>query len=130
MSDNTLNAALRRFAYGRDQMTAHGFRATASTLLNELGWNGDAIERQLAHGERNGVRAVYNYVQYLPERQQMMQAWANYLDHLRCIADADAEQALPSKRVDQPSVRGVSWLGPNRVLFGYTISQRVEDSPF
>jgi integrase len=74
MSNNTLNAALRRMGYGRDDMTAHGFRSVASTLLNELGWDTDAIERQLAHGERDGVRAVYNYAQYLPERRLMMQA--------------------------------------------------------
>jgi integrase len=55
MSDNTLNAALRRLGYGKDQMTTHGFRAMASTLLNELGWSGDAIERQLAHGERDSA---------------------------------------------------------------------------
>lgn len=61
MSNNTLNAALRRLGYGPDDMTAHGFRSMASTLLNELGWTPDAIERQLAHAERDGVRAVYNY---------------------------------------------------------------------
>jgi integrase len=71
MSNNTLNAALRRLGYGRDEMTAHGFRSMASTLLNELGWTRDAVERQLAHGERDGVRAVYNYAQYLPERRLM-----------------------------------------------------------
>jgi integrase len=58
MSNNTLNAALRRLGYGRDDMTAHGFRATASTLLNELGWTADAIKRQLAHGDRDGTRCV------------------------------------------------------------------------
>ena len=55
----------------------------ASTLLNELGWKPDAIERQLGHAERNGVRAAYNFAEYLPERRQMMQAWADYLDQLR-----------------------------------------------
>lgn len=83
MSNNTLNAALRRLGYGSEDMTAHGFRSMASTLLNELGWSSDAIERQLAHGERDGVRAVYNYAQYLPERRRMMQAWSDYLNHLR-----------------------------------------------
>ena len=62
MSDNTINAALRRLGYAKDEMTGHGFRAMASTLLNEQGWNRDAIERQLAHGERNPIRAAYNYV--------------------------------------------------------------------
>lgn len=87
MSENTLNAALRRLGYDRDQMTAHGFRSIASTLLNEQGWNRDAIERQLAHAERDSVRAAYNYAEHLNERRQMMQAWADYLDGLKRGAD-------------------------------------------
>jgi integrase len=83
MSDNTLNAALRRLGYTREEMTGHGFRSLASTLLNELGWNRDAIERQLAHGDRDSVRASYNFAESLPERRKMMQAWADYLDELR-----------------------------------------------
>ena len=83
ISDMTLLAALRRMGYGKDEMTVHGFRAMASTLLNEQGYNRDWIERQLAHGERNTVRAAYNYAQHLPERRKMMQEWANYLDNLR-----------------------------------------------
>lgn len=83
MSDNTVNAALRRLGYNREEMTGHGFRSMASTLLNELGWNRDAIERQLAHGERDAVRAAYNFAEFLPERRKMMQAWADYLDELR-----------------------------------------------
>lgn len=83
MSENTLNAALRRLGYSGQEMTAHGFRSMASTLLNEQGWNRDAIERQLAHAERDSVRAAYNYAEYLPERRRMMQAWADYLDSLR-----------------------------------------------
>lgn len=86
MSDNTINAALRRLGYAKDEMTGHGFRAMASTLLNEQGWNRDAIERQLAHGERNPIRAAYNYAEFLPERRNMMQAWADYLDGLKEIA--------------------------------------------
>lgn len=82
MSENTLTAALRRMGYTKDEMTAHGFRSMASTLLNEQGWNRDAIERQLAHGEKNTVRAAYNYAEYLPERKEMMQAWADYLEEL------------------------------------------------
>ena len=82
MSNNTVNAALRRLGYSREQMTGHGFRSMASTLLNERGWNRDAIERQLAHAERDEVRAAYNYADYLPERRRMMQAWADYLDTL------------------------------------------------
>ena len=83
MSDNTILGALRRLGYTGDQMTGHGFRSMASTLLNEQGWHKDAIERQLAHGERNKVRAAYNYAEHLPVRRQMMQAWADYLDVLR-----------------------------------------------
>lgn len=87
MSNNTITAALRRLGYTKEEMTAHGFRSMASTLLNEQGWNRDAIERQLAHSERDGVRAAYNYAQYLPERKKMMQAWAEYLDGLTNGAD-------------------------------------------
>lgn len=83
MSDNTLNCALRRMGYTNDEMTSHGFRSMASTLLNEQGWNRDAIERQLAHGERNKSRAAYNYAEYLPEHRKMMQAWGDYLDTLK-----------------------------------------------
>lgn len=83
MSDNGVLSALRRMGYAKEEMTGHGFRSMASTLLNEQGWNRDAIERQLAHAERNGVRAAYNYAEYLPERCKMMQAWADYLDSLR-----------------------------------------------
>lgn len=87
MSDNTINAALRRLSYGKDEMTGHGFRSMASTLLNEQGWDRDAIERQLAHSERDGVRAAYNYAEYLPKRKEMMQSWADYLDRLATGAD-------------------------------------------
>lgn len=83
MSENTVNAALRRMGYAKEQMTGHGFRSRASTLLNEQGWNRDAIERQLAHSEKDKVRAAYNYAEFLPERRKMMQAWADYLDVLR-----------------------------------------------
>lgn len=83
MSENTVNAALRRLGYDKDSMTGHGFRHMASTLLNEQGWNRDAIERQMAHAERNSIRATYNYAEYLPERVRMMQSWADYLDALK-----------------------------------------------
>ena len=83
MSENTITAALRRMGYSGQDMTGHGFRSMASTLLNEQGWNRDAIERQLAHGERDAVRAAYNYAQHLPERRKMMQAWADQLDRLK-----------------------------------------------
>jgi integrase len=83
MSENTLGAALRRLGYSNEEMTAHGFRTLASTLLNERGWHPDLIELQLAHKERNKVRAAYNRAQRLTERRKMMQAWADYLDALR-----------------------------------------------
>ena len=83
MSNNTINAALRRLGYASDEQTAHGFRSMASTLLNEQGFPPDVIELQLAHSERNKVRAAYNKAQRLPERRKMMQAWADYLDGLR-----------------------------------------------
>lgn len=83
ISNNTVNAALRRLGYGPEDMTGHGFRAMASTLLNGHGWDRDVIERQLAHGERNEVRAAYNFAEYLPERRKMMQWWADFLDELR-----------------------------------------------
>jgi integrase len=82
MSENTVNAALRRLGYTNDEMTGHGFRSMASTLLNEQGWQPDAIERQLAHSEPNDTRAAYNYAKLLPERRRMMQTWADYLERL------------------------------------------------
>lgn len=83
MSENTVNAALRRMGYAHDEMTGHGFRSMASTLLNEQGWHPDLIELQLAHAERNKVRAAYNRAQRLVERRRMMQAWADFLDQLQ-----------------------------------------------
>jgi integrase len=84
MSENTINAALRRMGYAQDEMTGHGFRAMASTLLNEMGkWNPDAIERQLAHADGNSVRRAYTRGEYWDERVRMMQHWSDYLDQLR-----------------------------------------------
>jgi integrase len=83
MSDNTIRTALRTLGYDGEVMTAHGFRTTASTLLNEQGWSPDAIERQLAHAPRDAVRAAYNRAQYLEELRKMMQSWADYLDTLK-----------------------------------------------
>lgn len=83
MSDMTVNAALRRLGYEQDKMTGHGFRAMASSLLSEQEWSRDAIERQLAHVEKNAVRAAYHRSEHLAERRKMMQAWADYLDLLK-----------------------------------------------
>lgn len=83
LSENTLNAALRYLGFTKNEMTAHGFRSMASTVLNEQGWNRDFIERQLAHSERNRVRDSYNAAEYLQDRIRMMQSWSDYLDALR-----------------------------------------------
>ena len=83
MCENAITAALRRLGFSGAEMTAHGFRSTASTRLNEMGWSPDLIERQLAHGECNKVRAAYNRAKYIAERRKMMQAWADYLEGLR-----------------------------------------------
>jgi integrase len=93
ISDNTLNAGLRRIGYTGDEMVAHGFRSIASTLLNEQGYNRDWIERQLAHVEGNSVREAYNAAEYLPSRRKMMRGWASYLDGLRSGANV-----VPLKR--------------------------------
>ena len=82
ISENTINAALRSAGYTKDQMTGHGFRHMASTLLHEKGYKSELVERQLSHGDRNVMRATYNFAEYLPERRRMMQEWADYLDGL------------------------------------------------
>jgi integrase len=86
ISENTITYALARMGY-KGRMTGHGFRSTASTMLNEQGYRHDVIERQLAHSERNQVRAAYNRAEYLPERRVMMQEWADYLDKLKAGAE-------------------------------------------
>jgi integrase len=102
MSENTLNAALRRLGYDKEEMTAHGFRAMASTLLNETGkFNPDAIERQLAHQEENKVRAAYTHgAEFWLERVRLMKFWADYLDELRLLGNVTpigrASRALAS----------------------------------
>lgn len=93
MSENTVNGALRRLGYTTDEMTGHGFRHMASTALHEQSWSHEAIERQLAHGDRDEVSAAYNWAQYMPERKRMMQAWADYLDGLR-----SGSNVLPIRR--------------------------------
>ena len=79
-SGNVLNLALRRMGYGPDVMTAHGFRAMAATILSEQGWSSEVIERQLAHVDKNRVRAAYQRSDLLEDRRKMLQAWADYLD--------------------------------------------------
>jgi integrase len=100
ISDGTLNAALRRLGYAKDEATGHGFRATASSLLNESGrWHPGAIERQLAHIEGNSVRAAYARSEHWNERVSMMQWWADYLDQLR----ATTVDAVFGKSATQPN---------------------------
>jgi integrase len=82
IASTTLNRALENLGF-KGLFSAHGFRATASTMLNELGWRSDVIERQLAHAERDKTRASYDQSKHMPERRKMMQAWADYLDALR-----------------------------------------------
>lgn len=93
MSDDTVRTALKTLGYDSDVMSAHGFRTTASTLLNEQGWSPDAIERQLCHMPKDQVRAAYNRAQYLDERRRMMQSWADYLDELKAGA-----QVIPFRK--------------------------------
>lgn len=84
MSENTINAALRRMGFAQDEMTGHGFRAMAATLLNEMGlWHPDAIERQLAHQDNNAVRRAYTRGEHWDERVRMMQHWSDHLEFLR-----------------------------------------------
>jgi integrase len=88
MSENTVNVAFRRMGFGKEEITAHGLRSTASTFLNESGkWHPDAIERALAHGDSNAVRGVYNRGNYWDERVRMAQWWSDYLDALRAGDD-------------------------------------------
>lgn len=82
VSNNTMLFALYRLGY-KGRMTGHGFRAVASTILNETGFRSEVIERQLAHSERDDVRAAYNRAEYMPERKKMMGHWADYLDSVR-----------------------------------------------
>ena len=97
MSGTRLAAALASLGFSSREVTPHGFRATACTLLNELGWRGDAIERQLAHAVGDSTRRLYNHAQYLPERTAMMQAWADYLDGLQACAVGPSKSAANSR---------------------------------
>lgn len=89
MSENTVNTAISRIGYGRRQ-TGHGFRHLVSTALNERSYNRDWIERQLSHGDEDGIRATYNGAQYLSQRREMMQAWADEIDSLQAGGNVTA----------------------------------------
>jgi integrase len=109
MSENTMLYALYRMGY-HSRTTGHGFRSTASTILNENGFRADVIERQLAHNERNPVRAAYNHAQYLAERRQMMQWWADYLEDVatksgvRLVAESDDRPRPGSAGTKKPKL--------------------------
>ena len=99
MCENAINGALRRMGYGPDDMTAHGFRSTASSLLNESGrWSADAIERALSHADGNQVRAAYHRGAHWPERVEMAQWWSDHLDILRKGADILAFSRPPAAK--------------------------------
>jgi integrase len=86
LSENAMNAALRRMGYGKDEMVSHGFRAAASTILNERGFNPDVIEAALAHQDSNAIRRAYNRATYWPERVRLLQAWADLIDEFKAAA--------------------------------------------
>lgn len=95
LSSNAVLAALRRMGYAKDEMTGHGFRAIARTVLDEvLGFRPDFIEHQLAHAVRDANGRAYNRTSYLPQRRKMMQVWADYLESLR----AGVDNVVPFKR--------------------------------
>ena len=121
MSDNTLNSALRRMGYASNEMTAHGFRAMASTLLNEsCKWSYEAIERALAHGDNNRVRAAYHRGAHWDERVAMAQWWSDYLDDLKNEVDRKAALAAPKRRGLGPEKEGCEVIAYN---FGWRRSR-------
>ena len=105
MSDGTVRLAVRTLGYDKDEMSAHGFRRTASTLLNEMGnddlsrkYDKDFIERQLAHSPDDSIRDIYNEAEYLPARVQMMQDYADYLDKLAAAAEERMKKGKVKER--------------------------------
>lgn len=112
LSENTINQAFRRMGYAQGEVTAHGLRTTASTLLNESGeWSPDAIERSLAHADANSIRGIYNRGRYWEERVAMHQWWSDYLDQLReTVRSNKIERATtastPARLISKASKRG------------------------
>ena len=88
-----MNSTLRRMGYPKDEMTAHGFRSSASTILNERGFNADVIEAALAHQDEDDTRRAYNRTTYLPERVKLMQEWADMLDEFKKLSVRDSRAA-------------------------------------
>lgn len=103
LSENAFNSVLRNMGYAKEHVTAHGFRATASTILNERGYSPDVIEASLAHQDENEMRRIYNRALYLPERKKLMQEWADLLDNLRQQHLARAQRDLISKQAPEMS---------------------------
>ena len=95
ISNNTIRAALRTMGFDNTVITTHGFRGTASTFLNTLGYRRDVIEAQLSHKDKNTIRSAYNHADYMQERQIMLQEWADYLDSLRMGA-----KVIPLKSIN------------------------------
>jgi integrase len=93
LSEVAMNSALRRLGYAKDEMTAHGFRSSASTILNERGFNPDVIEAALAHQDQNSIRRACNRATYWPERVKLMQSWADMLDEFKRLAVASGRTA-------------------------------------
>jgi integrase len=87
MSSNTVRTAIRSMGFTGEEITPHGFRHMASTMLHELGYQSHLIEKQMAHCDRNRIRGVYNHAEYLTDRKKMMQAWADYLDKLKVVPE-------------------------------------------
>jgi len=99
MSENTINVAIRSLGYDNTEMCAHGFRGSFCSIANEkLGFSSDAIERQLAHAERNKVRAAYLHAEFLPERRKLMQAWADLVDEFKDPASQRKGKAKTASR--------------------------------
>ena len=103
LSENAFNSALRRMGYAKDEMTAHGFRSSGSTILNGRGFDPDVIEAVLAHQDENEVRRAYNRAKYWPERVELMQAWADLLDEFRAIGRPNAQRSTARR---SPSSKG------------------------
>jgi hypothetical protein len=121
MSEITMNQALRRMGFSPEEMTPHGFRALATTLLNESGlWHPDAIERSLAHGEKNSVRAAYHRGAHWEERVRMAQWWSDHLDALKAniVPARPVASVEPKRRPEAPPLlgNGVSLAERRRLL--------------
>ena len=94
LSDNAMNSALRRVGYTKEEVCAHGFRSSASTILNERGFDRDVIETALAHQDQDAIRATYNRARYWPQRVKLLQAWADLLDEFRVQSASRVVQVL------------------------------------